>query len=64
MICRSRRAGLQIPSEGTPDRCQLFWGLSSMSPWLIRDVVHLSSTLGRMEVTLLETSRNVTWASL
>lgn len=53
MICRSRGAGLQIPSEGTPDRCQLFWGLSFLSPWLIQDVVHLSSTLGRMEVALL-----------
>lgn len=57
-MCRSRGAGLQIPLEGTPDRCQLFWGLSFLSPWLIWDVVHLSSTLGRMEVALLETGRN------
>lgn len=62
-VVRSRGAGLQIPLEGTPDRCQLSWGLSFLSPWLIWDVVHLSSTLGRMEVALLETGRNVIWAS-
>lgn len=54
---------VQIASEGTLTAGQLFWG-PQLEPLVgSQDVVHLSSTLGRMECGAVKTGRNVTWAS-